>query len=443
MPRRVTIWLATCLLVAGCGGGPRPAPRADTPSPSPASSSPASSSPASATPASPVGSPTALPSVEPRRGQGGRRADDVDGDGRADLAVEVRTRDGQLARTVFLGSPGGLGQGKRLSVTSSASCDTRLLHDNWVADFDGDGHGDILGSSGGPGGRPCVFWGPRPLTARQAPVRVAVPEGKDINAYSVVAGDFDGDGAADLAMPSSTPGEFLETDLVVLYGPFSRDGKPARRTVRPAPSRGEFRRLGVDLIDGRRATGLVVYEPDDGEQTAVWLFRGGPGGLEKSGHKLNDGGSVAFGDFDGDGTRDVAVGDSGSRNNEPGYETEPPSVHRVLTVYYGDGRTATFTGTAGPIAAGDFDGDGRDDLAFGGGHEYEEAQPVLVFRGGPDGLGQGVPLDGVSPARPWAAGDFDGDGDDELVLAEARAEISAIVVTDGAKVLTRFDVPAG
>ncbi|MFD2356199.1 FG-GAP repeat domain-containing protein [Nonomuraea ferruginea] len=126
-----------------------------------------------------------------------------------------------------------------------------------------------------------------------------------------------------------------------------------------------------------------MHEPDDGEQTASWLLRAGPGGLDKAGHKLNDGSSAAFGDFDGDGTRDVAVGDNGSRNNEPGYETEPPSVHHTVTVYYGNGRTWNFTGTAGTMAAGDFDGDARDDLAFGGGHEYGPRQPVLVFRGAP------------------------------------------------------------
>ena len=62
----------------------------------------------------------------------------------------------------------------------------------------------------------------------------------------------------------------------------------------------------------------------------------------------------------------MAVGDNGSRNNEPGYETEPPEVEKKLTVYYGDGRTQEFSGVQGELVSGDFNGDGRDDLASGG-----------------------------------------------------------------------------
>ncbi|MFC5820603.1 FG-GAP repeat domain-containing protein [Nonomuraea harbinensis] len=434
MPRRMTIWLALGLLLAGCGGEPRPASR--TPVPSAAvPSTPAASTSAAST-------PTALPSVEPRAGKRGRHADDADDDGRADLVVEARTRDGLPFRTVVHGSPRGLDPGRQTGATSKTSCFMRLDQANWAADFDGDGFGDILGTAreGEDGSRPCVLWGPHGLAPGKKPVRLRAET--DVVADAAVAGDFDGDGAADLAMPSTPEGSLFHSDLVVLYGPFRRDGTPARQTVQASPSGDEFRRLTVDRIEGQRATGLIVHEPDDGEQTASWLLRAGPGGLDKAGHKLNDGSSAAFGDFDGDGTRDVAVGDNGSRNNEPGYETEPPSVHHTVTVYYGNGRTWTFTGTAGTMAAGDFDGDARDDLAFGGGHEYGPRQPVLVFRGAPDGLRPGGALDGVSPAWPRTAGDFDGDGDDELVLSHGQDSVK-IIVTDGTKVLSRFGVPPG
>ncbi|WP_210732846.1 FG-GAP repeat protein [Streptomyces sp. RKND-216] len=48
--------------------------------------------------------------------------------------------------------------------------------------------------------------------------------------------------------------------------------------------------------------------------------------------------SLVRGDFDGDGLRDVAVGDSGSRNDEPGYRTEAPEVAGSLAVYPCSGR---------------------------------------------------------------------------------------------------------
>ncbi|MEV4103973.1 VCBS repeat-containing protein [Nonomuraea sp. NPDC049649] len=425
MLRRVTIWLTAGLLLASCGAEPPRASPPDQPS-SPVFPSAQPSSPATVTPTASA----------PERGGGGR-ADDFDGDGRADLVVEGRTRDDLPFRTVVHGSPRGLDPDRQTDATSETSCFILFDQTNWAADFDGDGHGDLLGAVrlSEDRNRPCVLWGPD----RQAPVQVTAE--KNVDAHHAVAGDFDGDGFADVAMPATPEGGFFTSELVVLYGPFGRDGKPARRTVQPSPSGEEFWRLTADRIDGRRATGLLVHEPDDGEQTAAWLLRPGPGGLERTGRKLNDGLSAAFGDFDGDGARDVAVGDDGSRNDEPGYETEPPAVHHKLTVHYGDGRTATFGGTAGPIAAGDFDGDGRDDLAFGGGHEYGERGRVLVFRGAPGGLRPGSALDGVGPARPRTAGDYDGDGDDELILSHGTGPVE-IVVTDGRRVLSRFTVPA-
>ncbi|MGP4105076.1 FG-GAP repeat domain-containing protein [Nonomuraea sp. KM90] len=202
--------------------------------------------------------------------------------------------------------------------------------------------------------------------------------------------------------------------------------------------------MTVDKIDGRRATGLIVYEGDDGEQAAGWLLGAGPGGLSRVGRKLNEGNAAAFGDFDSDGVRDVAVGDDGSRNDEHGDETEPLSVHRTLTIYYGNGRRAVFTGAAGPAVPGDFNGDGRDDLAFGGvadsswPHRYTSSR---IFWGGSDGLRAGEKVKGVGQAWPLAASDYDGDGDDELVFAAFTDSTDdlTIMVTDGKRVLTSFD----
>ncbi|SEF92595.1 hypothetical protein SAMN05444920_1011036 [Nonomuraea solani] len=383
MPRRVPIWLALTLLAGGCGGEPV------------VSSPPAT---AAATPA--VTPSTAAP-----------RADDLDGDGLADLVAEAG---GDTASLVVVpGSRRGLDPAKR-TVVSPEVFRPALLDPVIRADLDGDGFGDVLAyGTKDDVERSYILWGgPRGIGP-------ATPA-----AYRAVAGDFDGDGAADLATAGQS-----DTNLVILYGPFSRDGKPARQTTRPSPTGAEFWRMTADRVNGRRPTGLIVYEADDGEQTSGRLLEAGQGGLAQQGRTLNPGMSATFGDFDGDGARDVAVGDDGSRNNEPGFETEPPTVDRTLTVYYGNGATKTFKGTAGPLVAGDFDGDGRDDLAFGGAEG--------LFWGGRDGLRPGGAIAGTSPAVPLTAGDYDGDGDDELVFAHGEDE-SGIIVTDGRKVLNRF-----
>ncbi|SEC64022.1 hypothetical protein SAMN05216489_01240 [Streptomyces sp. 3213] len=70
----------------------------------------------------------------------------------------------------------------------------------------------------------------------------------------------------------------------------------------------------------------------------------------------------------------MAVGDDGSRNDEPGYETEPAEVDGSLAVYPGDGgapvtyrlpeapEPARTDHGPGGYASADPDGDGRDGI---------------------------------------------------------------------------------
>ncbi|MFI7128201.1 FG-GAP-like repeat-containing protein [Nonomuraea sp. NPDC050153] len=417
------ILLASALLIAGCGGvGPEPRPAAQSPSAS--------------TP-----TPSTTPTPVRRAAKGGGRADDVNGDGRADLLVYVELRPDHLRfLAVVYGSSRGLRTG-RPAIVSSQTFFAWQFDPGIRADLDGDGFGDILGY-GRRGDRdepmgPHIFWGgPDGIDTGTVPTPVPPPMKTDMPTFRSVAGDFDGDGAADVAM--STDDSRGGYGLAVMYGPFSRAGVPSRQTVQPSPTGDDFWRMTVDEIDGRHATGLVVFTGDDGEQTSGWLLNGGPDGLATSGRRLRKGMAATFGDFDGDGARDLAVGDDGSRNDEPGNETEAPEVDRTLTVYYGDGRTWTFKGAAGQAVAGDYDGDGRDDLAFGGARGGRE--PVRMFWGGPGGLRAGGGIRGLVRGAPLAAGDYDGDGDDELVLASGD-DLLNVTVTDGRSVLTRFDLP--
>ncbi|MEQ4723675.1 hypothetical protein [Nonomuraea sp. B19D2] len=432
MPRTVIAWLALAVLMAGCGDMPRPERQAPSSPPAPARSAP--------TPAPPLVST----SRDGKDGKDAWPADDVNGDGRSDLVVEFGEVDRPYLAVVH-GSPRGLDPGKRAVVSSDTFAP-------WLpgteagsrADLDGDGFGDVLGHGcppGRDGPRPYIFWGgPRGIKARTLPTPVRVPEESELSDFQAVAGDFNGDGAADVAMSSpDSSGE--DTNLAVLYGPFSRRGIPNRQTLQPSPTGDAIGRLAVDEIDGRRATGLIVYEPDDDDQTSGWLLGAGPAGPAKEGRKLNAGMAAAFGDFDGDGTRDVAIGDDGHRNDEPGYETEPPSVDRTLTVYYGDGRQKVFKGTAGRAVSGDFNGDGRDDLAFGGEIGLLDLAPshtvTRIFWGGPGGLRAGGRVAGVDRAAPLTAADYDADGDDDLVFASGYTDLK-LMVTDGSRVLARF-----
>ncbi|QFY10457.1 hypothetical protein GBF35_31045 [Nonomuraea phyllanthi] len=429
MPRRVIIWLASALLLSSCGGAP--GPRATSPA---STASPAATASPAPTASAPSSTATAHPRDTSRRGRGA--ADDINGDGRADLVVQVDAGGANPYRlAVLYGSRGGLDPGRR-TLIPSGRLSSGLTDRGFRADLDGDGFGDLLayGGAGEPDDRPGprLFWGgPHGIDPAAPPAAFPLPAVGGAG-YRAAAGDFDGDGAADVAM-SSPP-----ANLTVMYGPFSRQGVPARQTVQPSPTGEEFWRMAVDEIGVRHATGLLVYEGDDGEQTAGWLLEGGRGGLSAKGRRLNEGMAAAFGDFDGDGTRDVAVGDDGSRNDEPGYETEPPTVDSTLTVYYGGGRTRTFKGLQGAAVSGDFNGDGRDDLAFGGG--YAGGRPVRLFWGAPGGLRPGTGITGLGPAAPLASGDYDGDGDDELVLTQTGHGFT-VITADGRNILNRFTLP--
>jgi hypothetical protein len=119
-------------------------------------------------------------------------------------------------------------------------------------------------------------------------------------------------------------------------------------------------------------------------------------------------GFPAFGDFDGDGRIDVAV-----------------SVATGIQVFAGDGN-GRFRAVLGipddgarPLAAGDVDGDGRSDLIVGafspGGAVLRTFQSLGEFRFAPPRDTPGLPSG--SNSGSFTAGDVDGDGRSDVVVA--------------------------
>jgi hypothetical protein len=168
------------------------------------------------------------------------------------------------------------------------------------------------------------------------------------------------------------------------------------------------------------------------------------------------GASLACGDFNGDGATDLAIG-------APGYGDDAGAV----VILYSDGTelttSAVFTqdtskgGHSVPgvkeagdlfgwsLAAGDFDSDGKDDLAVGaptedvttGGKSYTDFGVVIALRGSPSGLtAQGELFDPTSTNSQWflkehhtrygyslAVGDFDGNSIDDLAVGAPSASV--------------------
>ncbi|MER5183007.1 VCBS repeat-containing protein [Streptomyces sp. NPDC002896] len=389
----------------------------------------------------------------PTPGKGSKDPDDINGDGYRDLVVPVP---GGERIAVLYGSAKGLDPstctvyGRRdlgLPDPPEDVAGSNPLAPDTVADLDGDGFPDFVTTVMGEivedrrisGARtaPYVTWGgPGGPTAGAGATPVRLPQSATkLGLQTVVRGDFDGDGHHDLAGLAKN-----ESSLVVLYGPFTRSGVPARTDTGLPLQDGQ---LVVDAIDpsGKpRATSLLFHETSDGEQSGNVLYPARRGiGLSASGRRLRLGNAHAFGDFDGDGLRDVAVGDDGGRNDEPGYETEAPEVDGSLAVYPGrGGAPVTYrlpevpegAGTdygPGGFTAADPDGDGRDGILLA---TYEGATLI-------DGDKRTSVLREVRKgpakwrhARPAGAADFDGAGKDELILNWASGTLFGLYGED-------------
>jgi hypothetical protein len=362
---------------------------------------------------------------------------DFDDDGFDDLAVGIPEEDvGAFqdagAVQIHSGAAAGLqGFGSQFLTQNTAGIPGDVeTHDSFgdalaCGDFDGDGFADLaigvpfedLGGSKAAAGMIVILPGGSGGLAPDSAYGIdqdtsgidGASESSDRFGYSLATGDFDGDGFADLAI--GVPGEDEVGAVQILFG--SAAG-----------------------LDGARD--LFWYDDD-------------LGGIKEANDDFGE--VLAAGDFDGDGFADLAIGVPKEEGGSGGSDVDSGEVK----IAYGaaDGfdlaRSQQFTQSSIPaagetsqvgdhfgaaLAVGDFERDGRDDLAIGAPGEG------IATADGIDGhvtvlMGRSS---GISPARArgivagrngipgsfsqhhkdfgWAlaAGDFDGDGHDDLAI---------------------------
>lgn len=252
---------------------------------------------------------------------------------------------------------------------------------------------------------------------------------------SLACGDFDGDGFDDLAI--GVPGEDVGTKIDagavnIIYG--SGDGLAS-----------------ADNQLFTQSTSLVK-----GIAVAFDQF----------------GAALAAGDFDDDGYDDLAIGVPGE-DAAVGVNPEDRRAVGGVNVLYGSAAgmttrddlwTQASPGIAGAaefgdafgaaLAVGDFDADGVDDLAIGApletiGDNTARAGTLHVIPGSGTGLTatgsraysqqssgiQGVSVRGGQFARSLAAGDFDGDGFDDLAAGSPGSPVGAKIAAGRIHVL--------
>ncbi|KUO16843.1 FG-GAP-like repeat-containing protein [Streptomyces dysideae] len=384
---RTAALCGTLLLATACG--PTPAPDA-----------------AERTPVQIAKAPTHLP-VPP--GKGSETPDDFNGDGHRDLVLndlvkaDAHTDDAGIG--VVYGGERGLTPGAwQLIAPRKQAAPTKgqlpaVFDAEAACDLDKDGFTDLVVSTDPPydgQGRPPVplqllFGSPAGLTGKA--VKLVVPAtaraGNDWPDQPV-CGDFDGDAAEDLVVHASGG------RLSFLRGPFSRRGTP-RAAGAPIPSPGEAPTGPAADVNRDGYDDLVVRTTEGTGKSAVVL--GGPTGPTRTGVVLPSGIDVAFGAFGKGEALDAAVGATGGTALR--YDLSTVAVRGTLDV------------AGSMLDAADFDGDGLSELISSGSR-------LRVFRGRTAGLSTAGMVT-VEPAargttRVVAVGDFDGDGRADLAV---------------------------
>ncbi len=289
-------------------------------------------------------------------------------------------------------------------------------------DFNGDGKQDILTVDGSacisvlPGDGKGHFSG-TPIDSCIFPVR-------DI--YYVVAGDFNNDGILDVAVVSQSCCQ--PNNMYLMWAKGNGDGtftyvndvSYSWNNGQGQLGYGESARslIAADL-NGDGNLDLVMTTTGGGPNNdSVYIFLGdGKFGFTQNFFSPFGGCSATngavIGDFNHDGKLDLAVTNTACGVHE--VEVMLGNGDGTFQPVASNGRYPTDTGNPSAIAAGDFNGDGNIDLVVivGAG-----GNPITSFLGNGDGT-FGSPIDSTSVYDPdyLAVGDFNGDGKDDVIVS--------------------------
>ena len=239
---------------------------------------------------------------------------------------------------------------------------------------------------------------------------------------TTIVGDFNGDGIPDLAVFSSTT-----TSLTILLGSGDGTFTPVA-SVTPCPHAcvsavaGDFNgdgKLDLAVTNGYTADVTILLGNGDGTFTPAVNSPTSP----------YSGSSLAAADFNGDGNLDLIV-----------WSYDKPNP---VTVLLGDGKGDFYPTASGPnlgaplrayLAIGDFNGDGIPDLAWAVWYSAPDfASDALIFLGNGDGTftETSAPTPAGNLADSIVVGDFNGDGEADLAIANAFSNNVTILRGNG------------
>jgi hypothetical protein len=338
---------------------------------------------------------------------------DFNNDNYLDLAA-IDTIDNQIV--VFLGSGNGsLGGHTDLMLPASGG-----VAGSAVADFNGDGKLDLAVAQFNQNGQGITgFVAVVPSNGNgtfKPPISTTV---SNIGIGPMVAGDFNGDGKADIATAfiPATGG------ISVLLG--NGDGTFANPTSSPVNLTLNVQNMiGGDFNnDGKTDLALLSLDSSNTFSPLYILLSNGDGTFQPKLVENVPGiaTSLAAGDFNHDGNLDIAV-------------TDPQGANPSVLVFLGRG-DGTFTGPASystgtlftnDVKSADFNGDGHMDLAV------STEQGIFYFAGNGDGTFQAP----VKTSMPFSVirtsvGDFNGDGKPDMAMTGNGNQSVSIAIGNG------------
>jgi len=324
---------------------------------------------------------------------------DFNGDGHADIA----TADFYGEVGVLLGN----GDGTLQPAVSYAAGP----NPQWIVtgDFNGDGRADLAVSNGFDflfiitvllGNGDGTFQPGVTYMTGQGPGAMAV-------------GDFNGDGLADLAVSNS-----LNSDVSILLGQSNGTMQSPVNYVAGTGNSGFGTSPGSIVAGDFNGDGkldlIVSYSAGTGGLSL--LLGNGDGTFKTAANYPGPTGSLFVGDFNGDGRADLAISSAVP-------SVWPPVSDTLVLLGNGDGTfKSPVTYPLAVVAVGDFDGNGKQDLLGESGvFNYTTGittGSISVMFGNGDGTFQISPAAyavGLEP-NSFAVGDFNGDGRTDLAL---------------------------
>lgn len=403
---------------------------------------------------------------------------DFNGDGIGDVVASahgayVSGREGAGQVVVLYGTATGVTSAKRTTISqnTTGSPGTAETGDGFggetaYADFNADGYDDLAVSSPWEkvgtdtnGGGVAVLWGSASgLTGKGVTVADPAPSSHDYWGKDLAAGDFDGDGKADLAVGNSS------NTIHVFKGGFNASGTPGGRyTVKPPIQNGsnDFPYGPLSLtagdVNGDKRTDLIVdgYETqtDDGWNTNYYVPGTASGLSTASAKALKPGIITAVGDINGDGYGDIVSGAGWDAALADGTPVPDAANGGKVNITYGSASgpagTTGITQNSGNVPGssekgdgfgweldlGDINGDGYQDLVVSSPNEdiggVANTGQVTVLYGSASGINTASGIQGLAQSTAGVPGndekndlfgadvkldDVTGDGKADLVV---------------------------